>query len=251
MEKISKQYYTAVIVEPRKHKALHFVLRNVLDCLPANDWKILFFHGEDNEDYANEILKSIYLEDDKNKEEERIKLVKLEGVKNLTQLTYSKLLASDTFIYDHIDTEYFLIFQTDSMMFKKNSHLIQGFIDDGYDYVGAPWLICNYLPTKERDFIGNGGFSLRRKDKMLEIISKFKWDENVEWHEDLFFTKKHEGITPIKKPSYEFAKVFCVDEVFSPFAIACHRVWCHSHYSEFAKLYPEVEELRNLQDWEE
>ena len=132
------------------------------------------------------------------------------------------------------------------MMFKKNSHFIQGFIDESYDYVGAPWLICNYAPTKERDFIGKGGF---RKEKMLEIISKVKWNENEEWHEDLFFTKKREGII-LKKPPYEVAKIFCVDEVFSPFAFACHHVWRHSHYAEFAKLYPEVEELKNIQHWD-
>lgn len=230
--------HTAVIIEPRKHKALKFVLENMLECL-SNNWKILFFHGEDNEDYAREIVSD--------KSKSRISLIKMNGVKNLNQITYSELLASNDFVYSHITTEYFLIFQTDSMMFKKNSHLIESFIEDGYDYVGAPWLICGYEPTRQRDFIGNGGFSLRKKDKMLEIMRNVKWDRNGEWHEDLFFTKKYEGID-VKKPPYDLAKIFCVDEVFSPFAIACHQPWKHSHYSEFLKFYPECEALRILQD---
>jgi hypothetical protein len=29
---------------------------------------------------------------------------------------------------------------------------------------------------------------------MINIIQKHKWDENGEWHEELFFTKKRDGI---------------------------------------------------------
>ena len=150
--------YTAIIVEPRKHKALEFVLNNMLDCL-SDDWKIVFFHGINNIEYANNIttkLNIIY--------NSRIRLVNL-NIDNLNQKTYSKLLATKSIIYDYIDTEYFLVFQTDSMMIKSNSHLINHFLDKNYDYVGAPWLICEYQPTKSRDFIGNGGFSLRKTKK--------------------------------------------------------------------------------------
>jgi hypothetical protein len=179
----------------------------------------------------------------------KIQLVHL-NVDNLNQKTYSELLATKSMIYDYIDTEFFLVFQTDSMIFKKNSHLMNNYLSCNYDYIGAPWLICNYIPTKERDFIGNGGFSLRKTQKMLEIIEKHKWDENHEWHEDLFFSKKYNDIEIIK-PNYELAKQFCVDEVFSLITMACHRPWCHSHFSLLSQEYPECEILKNLQYEEE
>lgn len=231
--------YTALIIEPRKHKALEFVLNNILDCLNS-DWKILFFYGNNNEEYSKQIVCKL-----NNLYSNRIFLVKLE-VNNLNQKTYSELLSSKYDIYNYIETEYFLIFQTDFMMFKQNAHLINSYLDKDYDYIGSPWVICNYQPTKERNFIGNGGFSLRKKSKMLEIIKNNKWNENYEWHEDLFFTKKYDNIE-VKKPSYENAKIFCVDEVFSLITISCHRPWCHSHYGELIKIYPECEVLRSLQ----
>ena len=234
--------YTAIIIEPRKHKALEFVLNNILDCL-SKEWRVILFHGINNVDYSINIASKL-----NNLYNDRLNLVQLD-VENLNQKTYSKLLATKTIIYDYIDTEYFLIFQTDSIIIKQNSHLMNYFLNQNYDYVGAPWLICGYKPTQNRDYIGNGGFSLRKTKTMLNIIEKHEWDENNEWHEDLFFTKRYDDIYAIKPP-YDIAKYFCVDEVFSYETMAIHRSWCHSHFESFSKLYPECIILKNLQDVE-
>jgi hypothetical protein len=234
--------HTAIIIEPRRHKALNFVLNNILECL-SEEWKIVFFHGVNNVEYSKKIvdnLNQLY--------NSRVNLVNL-NVDNLNQKTYSKLLATKSIIYDYIDTEYFLVFQTDSMIIKANSHLINHFLEKNYDYVGAPWLICDYQPTKSRDFIGNGGFSLRKTKTMLKIIKNNLWDENYEWQEDLFFSKKYNDIYYIK-PNYESAKLFCVDEIFSPVTMACHNFWRHSHFHMFCELYPECKILYELQDEE-
>lgn len=125
---------------------------------------------------------------------------------------------------------------------KKNSELIDSFLE--YDYIGSPWLITNYIPTKECDFIGNGGFSLRKKSKMIEIIEKIEWANK---YEDLYFTTNYVNIK-VNKPEYTKACTFCVDEVFSELTFACHKPWVHNHYELFKKIYPEVEVLKNLQD---
>ena len=36
--------YTAIIIEPRKHKAIKFVLKNAYDNL-SNEWNIIIFVG--------------------------------------------------------------------------------------------------------------------------------------------------------------------------------------------------------------
>jgi hypothetical protein len=246
--------YTAIIIEPRKHKALSFVLNNVCECL-SEEWKIILFYGTNNYEYSkniidelNEKFKSPFTEINGN----RINMVGL-NVDNLNLKTYSQLLATKSLIYDYIDTEYFIVFQTDSMILKSNSHLINEYINSDIDYVGAPWLICNYPPTQNRNFIGNGGFSLRRTSKMLEIIEKYQWNEHSrdwEWPEDLFFTDNYSNITTIK-PDYEKAKLFCVDEIFSPVSFAVHSCWKHTHYPQLVALYPEIENLKNLQSVEE
>lgn len=235
--------YTAIIIEPRKHKALHFVLNNILDCL-SSDWKVIHFHGINNEEYSTNVynkLNEVY--------PNRLQLVKLDII-NLNTKTYSELLANRLDIYHYIDTEYFLVFQTDSIMFKQNAHLMEHFVTNDYDYLGAPWLICEFYPTKERDFIGNGGFSLRKKETMITIIQNNKWDENYLWQEDLFFCKSTEAI-PLKKPTYEEARAFCVDEIYTEITMACHKPWGNVNYDEFVKIYPECLVLESLQGEEE
>lgn len=232
--------YTAIIIEPRKHKALYFVLHNMLDCL-SNDWNIVFFHGILNEKYASNIvneLNGLY--------HDRIKMVQL-NVDNLDHITYSKLLATRSIVYDYINTEYFIVFQTDSMMFKKNIHLLHHFITSDYDYIGSPWLQTGYELTKKCDYIGNGGFSLRKTSKMLEIIDKIPWNDD---YEDLYFATKYDGIK-VKKPSYDIAMQFCFDEVFHSHSLATHKPWFRDHtpvkYHTVQEIYPECDILKNLQ----
>ena len=144
--------YTAIIVEPRKHAALSYVLNNILTNL-SDDWNIIVCHGTKNLEYLQDIIKYEL------KSSPRISLVNL-GVDNLTIAQYNEIYATKAF-HDHIPTEIFLKFETDSMILPKNAHLINEFLQ--YDYVGAPW------PDRQ---VGNGGFSLRRKSKMLELIDK-------------------------------------------------------------------------------
>jgi hypothetical protein len=177
-------------------------------------------------------------------------MVNLE-IDNLDLIQYSKLLATKSIVYDYIDTDIFLVFQTDSMIFKQNIDLLDSFLE--YDYIGSPWLICNYPPTQICDFIGNGGFSLRNKNKMFEIIEKQDWNNRthyIEQYEDLYFSTNYDNII-VKKPEYNKAKTFCVDEIFSEITFACHSPWKHSHYGSFKLNYPEVEILRGLQVIEE
>ena len=47
--------YTAVIIEPRKHRALRYVLNNF--CMNLNeDWQFIIFHGNLNKDFVEEII---------------------------------------------------------------------------------------------------------------------------------------------------------------------------------------------------
>jgi hypothetical protein len=232
--------YTAIIVEPRKHKALWFVINNALENL-SDEWKIVLFHGTKNVEYAKGVETKC--------NSPRLQLVGL-PVENLNQRTYSELLATKSVIYEYIDTEYFLVFQTDSMIIKKNKDKINTFLQMDIDYVGAPWLQTQYTPTKERDFIGNGGFSLRKTSTMKKIMELYPYNQNDVWYEDLYFTKPVPGIS-LKKPNYDIAKQFCVDEVFDDSSLAVHQVWVHSHYNMLKQIYPEVAILRELQGVED
>ena len=108
--------------------------------------------------------------------------------------------------YQYIQTETFLIFQTDTLIIEKYKETINEFLE--YDYVGAPWSET-YLPEfgiHEYNAIGNGGLSLRKKSKMLEILEKNKDTELFKkMNEDTCFSFQKN--VEMKKPDFEKAKL--------------------------------------------
>ena len=63
------------------------------------------------------------------------------------------------------------------LLFLKNN--IENFIE--YDYIGAPW-----ENSQHGYYVGNGGFSLRNKNLMIQILEQYEL-ENL--FEDIFFSK--------------------------------------------------------------
>jgi hypothetical protein len=200
----NKEKYTAIIVEPRKHKALEYVLENFLTNLD-DKWNFIIFHGNMNKEYVNNIINSKLL-----KYNDKITLKNL-NVDNLNLKDYNNLLVSRKF-YNEIPTEVFLIFQTDSIICSDYKDLINIYIK--YDYVGAPW--------RDRN-IGNGGLSLRRKTKMLEIIDKCKYNNEPE---DVYFGLSCPNIYR-NIPSFEEAKNFSVEMVYNDISFGVHKPWLH------------------------
>lgn len=220
--------YTAIIIEPRKHKALLFVLDNFLKNL-SDDWSFIIFHGNNNINYINDIIDNNLFNF-----KSRITLVNL-NIDNLTVDEYSNLLKYNKIFYDYIPTEIFLIFQTDTIIFEKHKNLINYFLK--YDYVGAPWS----HPHNNHQLIGNGGLSLRRKSKMIEIMDKQGIND---FPEDIYFPCYIE--TNIYKPSYNEAKLFSVESVYSDISFGCHKPW----FRDFGnKLYDKYEELKKLYEY--
>jgi hypothetical protein len=153
----NRKKYTAFIIEPRKHKALEFVLKNFLENL-SNEWSFIIFHGNLNKEYVQNIVDTKL-----SKYKNRITLKSIHK-DNIGTSEYSKLLTTRSF-YNQIPTEIFLVFQTDTMIIQKNKDNILDFLD--YDFVGAPYVgKSSLLPG----CVGNGGLSLRKKSKMLEIL---------------------------------------------------------------------------------
>ena len=158
----------------------------------------------------------------------------------------------------------FLIFQTDSLISKQYSKLIYNFIE--YDYVGAPWT---------NGMVGNGGLSLRRTNKMKEILNNTSYyyikDNNEElMNEDIFFSNNEEVFfktdyiketnnnidknnfinNNVYKPSLEEAKFFSVETIYNEMSFGIHKPWLYLNDNELEsikKLFPELELLYDLQ----
>jgi hypothetical protein len=218
--------YTAIIIEPRQHLALSFVLQTFANVLPV-EWNFILFHGNNNLTFINDILDTSLVQ-----HKTRFTLISLK-VDNLTTKEYNTLLMTKEF-YNHIPTETFLLFQTDTILIEKHNYLLDFFLE--YDYVGAPW---DHKVREKNNDIGNGGLSLRKKTKMLEIIDKE--DPNHTDPEDVFFSCPYH--VSIHKPPFEKAKLFSVEEIFSPISFGCHQPWNRSYGNQLYDLYDEVKLL--------
>jgi hypothetical protein len=148
-----------VLVEFRWFEHLEFLVRNMILKLPL--WSHTIVCGNINYDYIRIMCDSIHKD---------IKIIKL-NIDNITPSDYSNLLMSRNF-WDNFYGEKILIYQEDSFLFHSKN--IDVFLE--YDYVGAPWAITQ---DDNSYGVGNGGFSLRSKSKMIEVIEKVKPEELI------------------------------------------------------------------------
>ena len=95
--------------------------------------------------------------------------------------SYNKMCCNKEFYELFKDYDYILIYQTDCWIFEDR---LDYFIGLGYDWYGAPWPIYN-------DQVGNGGFSLRKVSKMIELTSKYTYNERL--NEDGWFCLTHKN----------------------------------------------------------
>ena len=208
--------YTAILIEPRCHPAMSLVLHNFAKNL-SDEWNILILHGNLNIDYVNNIVNTELPE-----YKARIAAINL-NVNNLTTPEYNILFKTEKF-YQYIPSEIFLIFQTDTFIIEENKELINEFLE--YDYVGAPWGET-YLPEysiHEYNAVGNGGLSLRKKSKMLQILEKNKETKLFKnMNEDICFS--FQKSVEVKKPDFEKAKRFSVETIFSGKTFGIHCPW--------------------------
>ena len=236
--------YTAIIVEPRKHKALEFVLNNFIDNLDK-DWNIVIIHGKANQSYVYDIV-------ERTTDKSRIQTVNI-GVNNLTISQYSEMFYNPKF-YDYIPTEMFLVFQTDSMIIKENKTKIYDYMD--YDYVGAPWPATMGILGKM--IVGNGGLSLRRKSKMVKLLKYKKraispgsgYGKYIA--EDQFFCGYYIPEENVNTPSFDEAKFFSIESVYSNSPFGIHKPWLgidKKSLKMFIEKYPEVSSLLKLNDF--
>lgn len=150
-----------VIVEPRQHENFNFVCRTMLR-FTNFEWGLHVFHGTKNENFVKLELMDI----------DNVKYTNI-NVDNLTIEDYNHLMTSPWF-YEQIQSNKFLIFQTDSCLLKEG---IDDYVE--YDYVGAPW-------PHRRNKVGNGGLSIRDKNKCIEVCKKY--NRLVNQNEDVFFS---------------------------------------------------------------
>ena len=121
----------------------------------------------------------------------------------------SKFLTAPWWWEQLAPAENLFFFQTDSLICSHSNKTVDDFLgldvyEGGYDWVGAPWDLRGYPAAP---WGGNGGFSLRRRDTMLNITLSNVWNGQTE---DVWFADRIRDSTnrfPTQRVAMEFAFV--------------------------------------------
>ena len=82
---------------------------------------------------------------------------------------YNRLMLDNVFYSRFSNFKYMLIYQLDAWVFRDE---LDYWCNQGYDYIGAPWIKRKGKDnTFEFDGVGNGGFSLRRIQHFIDVLS--------------------------------------------------------------------------------
>ena len=80
---------------------------------------------------------------------------------------YNLLMLDKSFYKRFDEYEYMLIYQLDAWVFRDE---LDEWCSKGYDYIGAPWI--EYVNGENKlTGVGNGGFSLRRIQHFIDVLS--------------------------------------------------------------------------------
>lgn len=206
----------AVIIEPRDQSILRWTICNIMH---YTHWPIIVYHSEKNS-YLLEglpIHKKIVIPADFNVND------------------YNQLLVSQGFWLSL--PENVLIFQTDSFMLRFG---IESFMK--YDYIGAPWSPLNMEIYSISTNIGNGGFSFRKRDKMIQIINEVPYENNLA--EDIYYAQGFQKMGG-KLPPMRIHKKFSVEQIYNKKPLAVHAPWYAMNDEELDRTL----NMRRAYDW--
>lgn len=171
-----ENYYEAFYIEFRIFNHAEYLIRNTILKLP--NWAHTVVCGNTNFENITNICNNI---------SRNIRIIKL-NIDNLNTSEYSKLLMTKDF-WCNFKGEKLLLYQEDSFLFHNK---IQPFLN--YDYVGAPWPEHQDEHINQKQYgVGNGGFSLRSKSKMIECINRVNWERDLELGKNLIKYMNHTG----------------------------------------------------------
>lgn len=191
-----------VMIEPRCHEDLEYVIRNASFHL-ENQWSLIIYHGTTNKSFIKEKLhglsniryKSLYTD-------------------NLTIAEYNQLLLNKKFwkYFKQKSYKTVLILHTDALILKKG---INQFIQ--WNYIGAPWKEGHIQNLR----VGNGGFSIHSVKHTLKAIHNHvnQYENN---NEDVFYSTYINGI-----PSAEIASHFASETILNPNSLGLHKIYAY------------------------
>ena len=197
----------AVIVEFRAADQMVSIVHNVNYHIPAI-WPIQIFHGKANQNFIQNSTLAPLIQSGK-------------IILTLMHVVYSKSqtnqLLTDAKFWKRVRGEKILFFQIDSVMCSNSPHKVSDFLQ--YDYVGAPWN-TSWFSFSKVDLVGNGGFSLRSRSKLLTLLALVPYNPRLP--EDVWYSQNLRRVNGSIAP-VNVAKTFAVESVYYERPLGVHR----------------------------
>lgn len=204
-----------VIVEPRQHKHLRYVLHNFDAVMPPH-YDLYLFHGASAAAFAGRCVSGIT--------RRRVVLVPL-PTDNLTADQYNELFKKQEF-WDQVDAENIVVFQTDAVLCAGSPWSIAdfeqyGYVGCAYDGVAGP--NTHWAPHA---FWGVGGLSFRKKSLMTRCIRELAHAPHDP--EDVFYSDCLQRFGtpdgPYRVPDPRTLSRFCSQNTFLEPSFGAHRL---------------------------
>lgn len=196
-------------IEFRKLDWIQYVLYQVAHVYGNTDTSLYIVHGRSNKHYIQEILKDWT----------NVQYIQY-PYDNINREQYAELCCDPKF-YKHFKTQFVLKIEWDSFIRKKIPEIFFTF-----SYVGAPWTgFPNEYPKNPHKqvgnkLVGNGGFSLRKVSRMIDVCTKHAKPEHL--GEDVHITN---CLSQDELPTVEQARQFSVEWIYHPDPVGFHQVW--------------------------
>ncbi len=216
--------HIAVIVDFRTLGHIISVVHNVNQHIPST-WPIQIFHGKENQEFIKNSTLAPLLASGK---------AFLTLMDEVYDRARTDRLLTDPRFWQRVRGEKILFFQIDSAMCSTSPHKITDFLQ--YDYIGAPWDL-SILPFDHRYRVGNGGFSLRTRSKILALLALVPYDPKMP--EDVWYAGNLHKVNG-SIPTLEIAKTFSVESLYYERPLGVHRFPWHCQFrADLARTCPE------------
>lgn len=199
------------LIEFRSVRWLRYIVRQIAHVYGGTDASLYIVHGLKNKAFFQSILRGYT----------NVRLIEY-PYDNIDRHKYADICCDPDF-YKQFDTEFVLKMEWDSFIRKP---IPEEFFK--YSYVGAPWLGYpndvhggNIFKRLGNKLVGNGGFSLRKVSRMIEVSDKDRErPRNV--GEDVFITNR---LRDDEIPDVKLASEFSVEFVYNKDPVGLHHVW--------------------------
>ena len=111
----------------------------------------------------------------------------------------------------------------DAIFCANSNKTLNDFLE--WDWIGAPW-------SKDATYGGNGGLSLRRVSKILQVLDEETRPPGDSALEDLWLTTRINNLKGARMPYANVSKTFSVESVWDEQPLGYHIGWLGVHHEQ-------------------